>query len=98
MHRGPMPIMNVSSRLTYRKILRRNCLQASKCCTATAFSDIRSFSRLMLCSEFMRFVAAMDASAMAVFIESFSASRLNLRCLDFFLSLSFFFLSFEEET
>ena len=39
----------------------------------------------------MRFVAAIEDSAIATFIESFSASKLN--GWDFFLSLGFFFLS-----
>lgn len=51
----------------------------------------------MLCSAFNRFVEAMEDSAIAAFIESFSASR--LKGLGFFLplSLSFFFLSLELE-
>jgi hypothetical protein len=69
-------------------------LQTSKRSTATEFSDIRSFSRLMLCRALERFMAAMDDSAIATFIDSFSAS--NLKGLDFFLLLSFFFLSFAE--
>lgn len=47
----------------------------------------------MLCKAFVRFVAAMDDSAIAAFMDSFSASSLN--GFDFLL-LSFFFLSLEE--
>jgi len=50
----------------------------------------------MLCSAFVRFVAAMEDSAMEDFIASFSASRLNGR-RTVFPFLSFFFLSFELE-
>jgi hypothetical protein len=48
----------------------------------------------MLCKELERLVDAMEDSAIATFIYSFSASRLKV--LDFFLPLSFFFLSLEE--
>jgi len=51
----------------------------------------------MLLRAFIRFVAEIEDSAMVAFIWSFSASRLKgLRLLDF-LSLSFFFLSLEED-
>lgn len=66
-------------------------MQASNPSTAARFSEIRSLSLLMLFSAFMRFVAAMDDSAIVAFIDSFSASRLNgRRRLPF---LSFFFRS-----
>jgi hypothetical protein len=45
----------------------------------------------MLCSAFIKFVAAMDDSAIVTFMVSFSASRLKGR--DFFL---LFFLSLDE--
>lgn len=82
-------------KLTYRRIFLLSFLHASNRCTAVAFSEIRSVSRLMLWREFIRLVAAIEASATATFIELFSASRLN--GLDFFLCLSLsFFLSFDE--
>lgn len=42
----------------------------------------------MLCRALLRFVEAMEDSAITTFIVSFSASKLNGR--DFFLLLSFF--------
>ena len=42
----------------------------------------------------MRFVAAIDDSAIATFMDSFSAS--NLKGLDRFLLLSFFFLCVDD--
>lgn len=48
----------------------------------------------MLCKALERFVAAMDDWAIVSVIASFSAS--SLKGLDFFLFLSFFFLSFVE--
>lgn len=49
----------------------------------------------MLCNALTKFVAAIDDSAIATFIESFSASRLKGLDFCFPLSFSFFFLSLE---
>lgn len=49
----------------------------------------------MVCSEFMRFVDVIEASAMTAFMFSFSASRLNGFRFEEPLLLSFF-LSFDE--
>lgn len=77
---------------TKRSTFLRRSLHDSNLSTARLLSEIRSFSRLMVCSTLSRFVAVSDDSAMTDFICSFSASRLK----GFFLPLdlpSFFFLS-----
>lgn len=82
----------LTGELTYLKIFLRSFLHFSKRSTAVEFSEMRSFSLLMDCRVFIRFVEAMDASAIVLVIWSFSASRLNGLCfLD--LLLLFFDLS-----
>jgi len=99
-HRGPSPKQgtHLTGRKahTYLKTFLLSCLHDSNLSTAVRFSEILSFSRLILFNEFIKFVAAIDESAIVAFICSFSDSKLNILPRFLFLSLSFFFLSFED--